>query len=53
MVESWSISSSWNEKKFLSGDNTLQIKREENMRHTTKKFEGMRNIDASGQLIHN
>jgi hypothetical protein len=36
----------------LSGDDILQIKREEIMRHTKNKTKGMHNIDASGQLIH-
>jgi hypothetical protein len=48
MVGSQSISSSLNEKKLLSGDNTLQIKKEENVRHTLERIEGMHDIDASG-----
>jgi hypothetical protein len=35
---------------FLSGDIILQIKREDNVRHTTDIIESMHNIDASGQL---
>jgi len=53
MVESWSISSSPNTNKLFGGDNILQIKREESVRHTIKRIEEMYNIDASGQLIHN
>jgi hypothetical protein len=52
MVGSWSISSSPNEKKLFDGDNILQIKRKENVRHTTERIEGMHNIDANEQLIH-
>jgi hypothetical protein len=46
------ISSSPNERKLLNGNNTLQIKREENVNHTIERIEGMHNIDASGQLTH-
>ncbi len=53
MVGSQSISSSLNERKFLDGNDTLQIKREESVRHTIERIERMHNIDASGQLIHN
>jgi hypothetical protein len=53
MVGFWNISSSPNERKLLGGNNTLQIKRKENVRHTTKRTKGMHNIDASGQLTHN
>jgi hypothetical protein len=52
MVGSWSISSSPNERKLLSRNDTLQIKKEENVKHTTKIIEGMHNIDASGQFTH-
>jgi hypothetical protein len=52
MVGSWSISSSPNERKLFGGNNTLQIEREENVKYTTKRIEGMHNIDASEQLIH-
>jgi hypothetical protein len=41
-----------NERKFLDGDNTLQIKRRESVRHTTVRIEGTHNIDVSGQLTH-
>jgi hypothetical protein len=37
-----------NERKLFSGNTILQIKIEENVRHTTKRIEGMHNIDASG-----
>ncbi len=53
MVGSWNISSSPNESKFLGGDNTLQIKKEESVKHIIEKTEGMHNIDANGQLAHN
>jgi hypothetical protein len=53
MVGSQNISSSLNERKVLSGNDTLQINKEESMRHTTKRIEGMHNIDASEQLLHN
>jgi len=52
MVGSQSISFS-HERKLLGGDDILQIKRKENVRHTTKRTEGIHNIDASGQLTHN
>ncbi len=52
MVRSWSISSSPNERKFLNGGDTFQIKREESVKHTIERTEGMHNIDASGQLTH-
>jgi len=51
MVGSRSISSSSNERKLFGGNNTLQIKREENVRHIIETIEGMHNIDVSGQLI--
>jgi hypothetical protein len=38
-------------RKFLGGDDILQIKKE-NVRHTTKITKGMHYIDVSGQLIH-
>jgi hypothetical protein len=41
-----------NERKIYDGDNTLQIKIKENVRHTTKRTEGVYNINASGQLTH-
>jgi hypothetical protein len=41
-----------NESKLFSGDDILQIKREENVRHTIERIEGMYNIDGSGQLTH-
>jgi len=50
MVGSWNISNSPNERKLLGGVDTLQIKREENVRQTIKRTEGMHNINASGQL---
>jgi hypothetical protein len=50
MEGSQSISSSLNERKPLGGDNTLQIKREENVKHIIERIEGIHNIDASGQL---
>jgi hypothetical protein len=53
MVGSQNISSSSNERKLRSGDDTLQIKRKENVRHIAKIIERMHNIDASGQLTHN
>jgi len=37
MEGSWSISSSPNKKKFFDGDNTLQIKKEDNVKHTNKE----------------
>jgi hypothetical protein len=52
MVGSWGISSSPNERKFFNGNDTLQIKIVENVRHTTKRIEGMHNIDVSGQFNH-
>jgi hypothetical protein len=39
--------------KLLDGDNILQRKKEENVRHTLERTERMHNIDANGQLIHN
>jgi hypothetical protein len=53
MVGTHNISSSLNERKLRGGADTLQIKRKESVRHIAKKIEGMHNIDASGQLIHN
>jgi len=50
MARSRNISSSPNKRMFLSGDIILQIKREDNVRHTTDIIESMHNIDASGQL---
>jgi hypothetical protein len=52
MVGSQSISSSLNERKFFGENDTLQINREQNVKHTTERIEGMDNIDASGQLTH-
>jgi hypothetical protein len=52
IIGSQNISSSSNERKLLGGDDILQIKKEESVRHTTKRTKGMHNIDASGQLIH-
>jgi hypothetical protein len=49
MVWFRSISSSPNERKFFGGNNILQIKRKESVRHI---IERMHNIDASEQLIH-
>jgi hypothetical protein len=50
MVGSRNISSSPNERKLFGGDNTLQIKREKNVRHKPKRTKGIHNIYASGQL---
>jgi hypothetical protein len=52
MVGSQSISSFPNERKLLHGDDTLQIKREKNVKHITERNEGMHNIDVNGQLTH-
>jgi hypothetical protein len=52
MEGSWSISSSLNKKKFFIGNNILQIKRKDSVRHTIERIEGMHNVDASGQLTH-
>jgi hypothetical protein len=52
IIGSRNISSSPNEKKLFGGNNILQIKKEESVRHTTKRTKGMHNIDASGQLPH-
>jgi hypothetical protein len=52
MVGSRSISSSLNARKLLGGTNILQIKRKENVKHTTERTKGMRNIDANGKLTH-
>jgi hypothetical protein len=41
-----------NERKFFGENDTLQINREQNVKHTTERIEGMDNIDASGQLTH-
>jgi hypothetical protein len=53
VVESWSISSCPNKRKLFNGNDILQINKEENVRHTIERIEGMHNIDASGQLTHN
>jgi hypothetical protein len=52
MVGSRSISSSSNERKLFGGNNTLQIKRQENVKHTVESIEGMHNIDENGQIFH-
>ncbi len=52
MVGSRSISSSPNERKFFCGNDILQIKGEESVRHTSERIEGMHNIDASRQPTH-
>jgi hypothetical protein len=39
--------------KLLDGDNILQRKKEENVKHTLERTERMHNIDANGQFIHN
>jgi hypothetical protein len=52
MVGSRNISTSLNARKLLGGNNTLQIKKEENVKHTAKRTKGMHNIDANGQLTH-
>jgi hypothetical protein len=46
------MSSSLNERKLFNGDNTLQIKRKESVKHIIERTEGMHNIDANGQLPH-
>jgi hypothetical protein len=48
MVRFRSISSSPNERKLLNGNDTLQINKEESVKDTIKRTEGMHNIDASG-----
>jgi hypothetical protein len=52
IIGSQNISSSPKERKLFSGDDILQIKKEESVRHTTKRTKGMHNIDAHGQLTH-
>jgi hypothetical protein len=53
MVGSRNILPFSSERKLLGGNDILQIKKEESVRHTIEKIVGMRNIDVSGQLIHN
>jgi hypothetical protein len=48
MVGSQNISSSPNETKLFDGEDILQIKRKESVKHTIERIEGMHNIDASG-----
>jgi hypothetical protein len=51
MAGSWKMSSSLNERKFLGGNDTLQIKIKASVRHTIERTEWM-HINASGQLTH-
>jgi CRISPR/Cas system Type II protein with McrA/HNH and RuvC-like nuclease domain len=48
----WNISSCSNNRRFLRGNNSLQIKQEENVRHIAEIFEGLQYIDTNRQFTH-